>query len=543
MEIIKQRKEKKSSFGTGLGNLLFKNLTNRQTFAKNAFWMAVGNIGGRFIRAAIIIYAARVLGAGAWGLFSYGITLVAFLTIFVDIGIDSILTRETVKAKGDVLRQAQLISTAFFIKLFLLVIGVFIVVLIAPSFATLPGVSRLLNLMAAILVFDTLRNFGFALIRSREKMEVEAGLYVITNIAIVAFGFAALYLRPTVMSFTLAYAVGTAVGLLATAYVLRKEASEAFSHFSKPLVKEILSSAWPFAVSGVLGLLMLNTDILIIGMFLSAKDVGFYSASVRIVQLLYIFGSIAASSSLPIFSRLFKEERGRIKIALRKILKFSFSFSLPLAFCGIIAGDAIISFVFGKEYSPAAPSFKILLLTLAFNFDTKQRDFCLQQTENSNRLWSAWRFLERYFRLNPYPKIRHKRFGVRDSFLINNRRRLSLVHSMENNRFRIESENRENIFGSRRLVSFYFYTSQRRHSCRRGNSSDRNCLFRRALSAQRTDFERNKIYNANPVGNCRKSVVRERAIIFTKKDVFYVFYDCASFDGKSRRKLNTFHRF
>ena len=286
----------------------------------------------------------------------------------MDIGIDSILTRETVKAKGDVLRQAQLISTAFFIKLFLLVIGVFIVVLIAPSFATLPGVSRLLNLMAAILVFDTLRNFGFALIRSREKMEVEAGLYVITNIAIVAFGFAALYLRPTVMSFTLAYAVGTAVGLLATAYVLRKEASEAFSHFSKPLVKEILSSAWPFAVSGVLGLLMLNTDILIIGMFLSAKDVGFYSASVRIVQLLYIFGSIAASSSLPIFSRLFKEERGRIKIALRKILKFSFSFSLPLAFCGIIAGDAIISFVFGKEYSPAAPSFKILLLTLAFNF-------------------------------------------------------------------------------------------------------------------------------------------------------------------------------
>lgn len=352
---------------THIKNLLFKNQTNRQTFAKNTFWMTFGNLSGRLIRAGIIIYAARILGAGGWGLFSYGITLVTFLTVFVDIGIDSIMLRESAKAKEDLVRQGQIISTSLFIKLVLLAIGVSVVLFVAPLFAVLPGVKRLFGFMAAVLVFDSLRNFGFSIIRSKEKMELEAALYMLTNVAIVAAGIISLHLRPTVMSFTASYAFGTAMGMLATFYVLKKEAVKAFSHFSKPLVKEILYSAWPFAVSGVLGLLLLNTDILIIGQLRSAQDVGFYSAAVRIVQLLYLFGNIMSLSSLPIFSRFVKEEHEKIKTALRNILRFSLAFSIPIALLGITAGGPIIDFVFGKEYSPATLSFQVLLLTLAFN--------------------------------------------------------------------------------------------------------------------------------------------------------------------------------
>ncbi len=242
------------------------------------------------------------------------------------------------------------------------------VIFLAPNFATLTEAKRLMNMMAAILVFDTLRNFGFSLIRSREKMEIEAGLYLITNLAIAVFGIIALYIRPTVMSFTASYAFGTAVGLAATLYVLRRDAVKVFSHFSKPLVKKILSSAWPFAISGVLAMLMLNADILIIGWLRSAEEVGFYSASVRIIQLLYIFAGMAAQSSLPIFSRFLNENQDKIRTSLRNILRFGFSFSLPASFCGIVAAGPIIYLLFGNEYTPATVSFQILLLTLAFNF-------------------------------------------------------------------------------------------------------------------------------------------------------------------------------
>lgn len=346
----------------------FTNITNRQTFTKNAFWLAVGNIGGRLIRAAIIVYAARVLGAGAWGVFSYGITLVAFLAAFVDIGIDSILTRERAKSKENPLRQKEILSTSFFIKAALLAAAVIAVIFAAPRIGSLPEVKPLLPMMAIILVFDVLRNFGFSVIRSKEKMEFEAMLFIFTNVAIVAFGLVSLSFAPNVASFTLAYALGTGAGLIATSYALKDELAGVLSHFSKPLVKEILSSVWPFAISGVLGLLMLNTDVLIIGWFRSAEDVGLYSAAVRIVQLLYIFAGVAAQSSLPIFSRFHKEDSGRVKASLERILKFSFSFSLPVALGGAVAGPALVGFLFGDQYAGAGRSFQILLLTLAFNF-------------------------------------------------------------------------------------------------------------------------------------------------------------------------------
>ncbi len=361
-------KKKISSLSVGARNFLFKNITTRQTFAKNAVWLAISNIGGRFIRAGIIIYAARVLGAGGWGLFSYGITLVAFLTIFVDIGIDPILTRESAKAKEDQERRNKILSTSFFIKVSLLAVGALGVIFFAPHFVFIPGVKPLLPLMAVILIFDTLRNFGSAIIQAKEKMELQAGLYIFTNIAIVAFGLLFLHLWPTPTSFTLSYAAGTALGMFATFYILREEIPRALFHFSKPLVKEILSSAWPFAISGVLSVLMVNTDVLIIGFLGSAEQVGYYSAAVRIVQILYIFAGVTAQSALPIFSRFIKNEREKIRGALENILKFAFSFSLPVALGGIISGTALIKLFFGNEYLPATSSFQILLITLAFNF-------------------------------------------------------------------------------------------------------------------------------------------------------------------------------
>ena len=50
---------------------LLNNKTVGQTVAKNTFWLFSGQLISRLLRAAIVIYAARVLGASSWGAFSY----------------------------------------------------------------------------------------------------------------------------------------------------------------------------------------------------------------------------------------------------------------------------------------------------------------------------------------------------------------------------------------------------------------------------------------------------------------------------------------
>ncbi len=350
--------------------LLFRNTSTRQTVAKNTFWLAISNVGGRLTRAIIIIYSARVLGAAEWGIFSYAVSLIAFIAVFTDIGISPILVRETAKAREDLGAQKKILSTSLYLKIVLLALGVLAVIFVAPHFMSITSESArtVLNIVIFILVFDTIREFGFSLVRAIEKMEWEAGLYLLTNAAIVIAGFVALYLSKSVVAFTFAYALGTGLGMVATVWALRGKISGVFSNFSLKLTKYILESTWPFAVSSFMGVLMINTDILIIGWLLSAEDVGLYSAGQRIVQLLYLLPSMMNTSLLPTFSCLANSDDKRLRSMLEMVLTFVFLAAIPIAIGGFILGKEIIAFVFGEGYIKSALSFQILMLTILIDF-------------------------------------------------------------------------------------------------------------------------------------------------------------------------------
>jgi len=172
-----------------LKELLFQNRGLRQTITKNVFWLSVGQIGSRLIRAIIIIYAARVLGAAEYGIFSYALGLAGFFTIFADIGISSILTRELVQKTE---KRDYYFSTAFWIKIFILSLTALLVVFAAPHFSKIEEAKILMPLIALIVIFDGLKDFSLASFRAEEKMEREALVNVFTNVAITAFGLIAI---------------------------------------------------------------------------------------------------------------------------------------------------------------------------------------------------------------------------------------------------------------------------------------------------------------------------------------------------------------
>ncbi|MBU6500583.1 MAG: flippase [Patescibacteria group bacterium] len=349
--------------------LLFQNQTTRQTIAKNTFWLGLSNIGGRLIRSAIIIYSARVLGAAEWGVFSYALALAAFVTSFTDVGINPIIVRETNRLKSEPMVQKQIVSTSFVLKLLLVILSAVLILFLAPHFTSEPGIKAILPIVVFIVIFDTFRELGNAIARSLEKMEWEAGLYFLTNIAIVIFGFIALYTSKTVTALTYAYAAGTGVGMLASVVILKDYLSGLFKNFYFKWVKHILAIGWPMALSGVLGSLMISTDILIIGWLRSTQDVGLYSAAQRIVQLLYLIPATLAWSLLPIFSRLAaSNDKRRKRDVLERALGIMYLVAIPTALGGILLGTKIIGFVFGSPYLGGTFSFQMLMATILIDF-------------------------------------------------------------------------------------------------------------------------------------------------------------------------------
>lgn len=347
-------------------DFLFKNTTSRQTVAKNTFWLTVSNFGGRLIKAIVIIYAARVLGTAGYGIFSYAVTLAGFFSLFMDPGINAVLVKESAKSPDD--QGIAVFSTTFYMKIVLLTFGVCFIIFVGPYFSTLPGAVALLPIAAFILMFDTLREFLLSFVRGIEKMQWEAGIFIFTNIAIVVFGFIALIMHPTPKALGWGYALGTMLGGIAALIVLRKYLKDLFSRFSAKLIKPIVQSAWPFAIVGALGLLLTNTDILIISWMRDASDVGIYSAGIRIIQVLYLVPGVLQISTMPLFSRLANVDNKKFRAAFERIVSVLFVASIPLAIGGIVVGTQVLSLIFGSAFAPGGPAFKLLMVTMIVDF-------------------------------------------------------------------------------------------------------------------------------------------------------------------------------
>lgn len=344
-----------------LKSWLFNNQTLGQTIAKNTFWLFTGQLVSRLFRAAIVIYAARVLGAASWGAFSYALGIAAFLTIFSDIGINALITKEA--SRNPELKN-QYLSTAFFTKLGLLAVFVIGTIAFFPHLTKIEEAAMIMPILIFVFAFDTLRDLGSALSRALEKMEIEAGVQIFTNLTIVILGFLLLTANPISRSLAFAYAIGSGIGLLAILYVLRDHFKNIFNNFSAALIKPIIGTAWPFALLGIMGAILLNTDIIMLGWLRTPEEVGYYSAAQKTIYLLYILPALLASGIFPAMARLAKNEPEKAKTLLEKSLALVFIAAVPIALIGFFFGAPIINLLFGAEYSPAISTFKILMATI-----------------------------------------------------------------------------------------------------------------------------------------------------------------------------------
>lgn len=340
---------------------LFRNTTISQTVAKNTFWLFFGQFVGRGARAIIVIYAARVLGAAGWGAFSYALGVAAFLTIFSDIGINALITKEA--SRNPELKNKYL-ATAFFVKLTLLLVCMAGVIVAFPYLTNIPEAAALMPILLLVFAFDTLRDLGSALARALEKMEMEAGLLVFTNFAIVALGFAFLMTYKTPAALAWGYAAGSGLGFFATAFALRGHYGNILKNFSRRLILPILTTAWPFGLMGLMGAIMLNTDIIMLGWLRSATEVGYYSAAQKLILLSYVFPQLIATSVFPPLARAATTDKPAAKALLEKSVALVTLVAVPIALLGLLLATPIITLVFGAAYAAAIPAFKLLILTI-----------------------------------------------------------------------------------------------------------------------------------------------------------------------------------
>ena len=344
---------------------LFLNTSPKQTIIKNTFWLFAGEALGRLLKMGLIIYVARKLGADGWGIFAYALSIASLLMIFSDIGIGSLITRDATQQKND---YRSFISAALLLKSILLVISVILVIFVSPYISNIEEAKILFPIIGLIFLFDSIRDIGFAANRILEKMEREMVIKVIMNFAILVLGIVLIKINPLPVSVAIAYAVGSGISVILITLIIKNNILEFITKTNIETVKSIFKTAMPLAIVTLIGSIMGNTDIYMLGIWKTPEDIGLYSAAQRFHQFILIIPSMIATATLPLMSRLANKDNLKFKEVLEKTLSVFMIIGIPTAFGGPILADQIIPFLFGLEYIPAIPVLRILMIMLLASF-------------------------------------------------------------------------------------------------------------------------------------------------------------------------------
>ena len=306
------------------------------------------------------VYLARVLGAEALGIYALGMTIVGFVGLFNALGLPSAAVRFV--AAYTATRQfaklrAFLGRTLAVLLLSNLVLGAAVMVSgpwIALRFYHTPGIDPYMGLFVLIMVTGALNTYlgqvlgGYKDVARRTVITnfIGSPLTMVFTLALVAWGLGLWgYIFAQVAS------AAAVLGLLLfAAWRLTPPESRAVSGPLLPLDREVVSfSVAAFGVS-FLEFLMAQADKVMIGFYLSARDVGIYAVAAALV----VFVPIVLQSVNQIFSPTIADLHARGEIALlgrlfQTLTKWIIGFTFPLALVFIVFARPLMR-IFGPDF-------------------------------------------------------------------------------------------------------------------------------------------------------------------------------------------------
>lgn len=342
---------------------LFQNTNPKQTIAKNTIWLFIGEIIGRLLKLAIVVFATRKLGVEGWGLFSYSLAFVSFFYMLGDFGINTFLTRELAKDPDN---KSKYLSTAVIIKTTLLLVFFIVALVVGPHIGKITLSIQTVIVFSLFFILESFREFAMAINRSLEKFEREGFSKILVSSTITILGIILILHNPQPLSLALAYMMSS---LIATVYIflcVRNQFHGLKWSFSKVHFKSIYAFSWPLIIISLFAFLF-NIDSIMLGQMKSAHEVGLYAASQRLVQFLNIIPGFIATATFPLLSK-YSEDNTRLAALFEKTLLAILGIAIPIVISGLFYGYNIIHLILGSEYTSAVPAFAILLLTILASF-------------------------------------------------------------------------------------------------------------------------------------------------------------------------------
>jgi O-antigen/teichoic acid export membrane protein len=312
-------------------------------------------VGGYLVGALVSTISAallfRHLGVDETGNYVTALSLVAIVGALSDLGLTAVGVREiSTRAESE---RGPLMRDLLGLRITLTLIGgvaVTAVAWAAYSEVLAAGVSLA---VIGLLLQAAQDNFAIPLLVGLRLGWVSA-IELSRQIMTTALTVLLVLLGATLVPFLgISIPVGI-VALGATMLLVRGTRSLAPT-FSWRRWRKFMSAMLPYSGAIAASTLYFRISILLVSALASATQLGYFSASFRVIEVLTLVPGLLAASALPIFSRAARDDHDRLGYALGRVFEVSVIVGVWVAVSIAVGAPLAIAIIGGPSFAGAVP--------------------------------------------------------------------------------------------------------------------------------------------------------------------------------------------
>ena len=320
----------------------------------------------RVLPALLFIYIARKMGDEDFGKLSFAYSFAGICFIVTDFGLSTILIRNVSRQKeltreyvGNILALKIVLSF-----ICITVIGLFV---LFTDYST--DIITLLVIFGGVMFFKALIDFYCAIFNAYERMDIEACLkgtnhilLFLSGIVVLSTGFGLVGLANV---FLVVYLISSIIGFYLVCVCIKKIRI----CFDMKFWKYILRESLPLALTVVFTVIYFKIDVVMLSIIRGDNsEIGWYSAAMRLIELMGVVPALIVSALFPIVSGLHKESIDSLRKVYQTSFRYLIMIALPVAVGTLLLSGHLIYTIYGDEYVKTVPALKILSLALIFIF-------------------------------------------------------------------------------------------------------------------------------------------------------------------------------
>jgi O-antigen/teichoic acid export membrane protein len=326
---------------------------------RNIFRLAAGDLVAKATSFFAFVYLARILGVANFGVLEFAGSVLTYLLLISDGGLEMWGTREAANRADIPALAARVVP----LRLLLALLSFVTLLVLLPLFPHYPSLRAVL-LIYGLTVFAQAVNLKWIFMGQQKMSGVARGL--VLGQAIFAAAVLAFIHNPSAVVWVSAFRL---LSELATAGYFAAWFARVYGYFTLNMSlagsSGILKPALTIGFSLAMGLLNYNFDSVLLGFLRGPSVVGWYNAAYKMLLVGMSLAIAYFAGLFPALSRLYVENREEFRLLVRRTVELWLVFVVPLVVAGTFLADPVIRYLYGPAYLNAATPFRILVWSAA----------------------------------------------------------------------------------------------------------------------------------------------------------------------------------